>query len=153
MALFRKENKLGVPPTYLSRIQKIVGSSPQNGELQVDLKWNSPEEARQHCAHIPQMQDELRQVKAEVNQHMKEIRSSFSERRAAVKPGPVAEITSKVTGKKRTTEAKAQKLEKLRHKQDEALAPYQATRDLIDRLLLQLDSLHKQVNAWLAQQD
>ncbi len=153
MHLLRRESRVEVPRAYRSRLESIVGSSLENGAYRLDLQWNSVEEARRHSARIPQMQDELRQVKAEINQRMKEIRAAFSERRGSVKPGLVAVVASKVTGKKRTAEDKARKLEKLSRKQDEALAPYQMTRDVIDRLLLQLDSFKKQVDAWLARQE
>lgn len=155
MHLFRRERRVSVPPVYRSRLQSILGSALDNGAYRLDLQWNSAEEARRYSARIPQMQGELRQVKAEINQRMKEIRAAFAQRRESVRPGLVAVVASRVTGagKKRTAEDKARKLEKLSRKQDEALAPYQMTRDVIDRLLLQLDSLKKQVDAWLARQE
>ena len=149
MPLFRQGGKPGILPGYRSRLEALLGSPVGADGVAFEMAWESVDDARHHLERIPEMKKELQQMKKEVNHRMKEIRDSFGVRRATVRANPLLALA----GKKRASQSKAAKREKLRHQQDTALAPYQATRDCIDRALLRLDSLEQQINAWLAKQD
>jgi len=64
---------------YLSMIEAILGSPIEDEEITIDLEWNSIQEARQHVRQINQTKKELRLVRNNIRQVMKEIRVSFRE--------------------------------------------------------------------------
>ncbi|MBN1964495.1 MAG: hypothetical protein JW910_07600 [Anaerolineae bacterium] len=138
-----------IPKTYHEKIETILGGQVECPDAKIELVWQTVEEARRQLERIPRMKDDLSQLKQEVNTRMKSIRESYNEKLGAVQLNPVVKLVSK----KQASQNKSRKREQLREKQEAALAPLQVTRKEIDRLLLQLDSYTKRIDAWIAARD
>jgi hypothetical protein len=134
------------PKKYQSRIEAILGSFFRSGRVELNLKFDSPTEVKQHLIHIRQMQKELRLVKKDVVLEMRQIRSAYTRQQSNARPG----CLSALLGKRAAIHATAMKREKLRGERVEALVPYENVNRMLDEILVKLDEAKNQLEHWLA---
>jgi hypothetical protein len=132
---------------YSARLNTILQSTMQSGNLVLKPHWNSNADARQLLARIRQMQKEVRLLKKDVASTMKYVRSSFLAGKANVQAGFIATLA----GKKASGHDRAQKRESLRRQQLAAIAPYEHVNRLIDDALTKLDGAKLQIEDWIVQ--
>jgi len=125
---------------YVADLEAIFGASIQGGALKLSFHWDTILEGKNLPAEVRQMQKELRFIKKDLNETMKEICTAFRQRSASVEP----DLLSTLAGKKWAKQATAKKRLELRRQQVETLAPYEAITHSIDNALLQLE-----VQIWL----
>lgn len=148
MSFLRQKDEAVIPRTYQTKIETILGSKIELPDAKLGWDWKTLKEAQRYQESIPQLKADLSALKQEVNASMKEVRDRYNEKRGAVQPNPVLKLVSK----KQASQRKARKREQLREQQESDLAPLQATRKEIDRLLLQLDSYRQRLEAWVKAQ-
>ncbi len=134
------ESEVKTSDEYVADLEAIFGASIERGALKLSLQWDSILEGKNILPKARQMQKELRFIKKDINQTMKEICTAFRQRSASVEPG----LLSTLAGKKWAKQATAKKRLELRRQQVEELAPYEAITHSIDNALFQLE-----VQTWL----
>jgi hypothetical protein len=115
----------------------------------LSFSWNSIPEARQLLISIRQKQKELRLVKKDILQSMKEVRSSFKTQRATVQ----VRLLTRLAGYKAVIHSRASKRENLRQQEVTRLAPYQSIAHIIDETLVRLDGVKLEIETWIASKD
>lgn len=136
---------------YRTQIEQVLGVSLTSGST---LEWNCENvaEAKIVKKRLVLMQRELRAIKASVNQEMKSIRTEYNNRISGVSSGLDKGAMSLVFGRKTGGRYSTLKKQGLRNERDRVLAPYQSTKDRIDRLILSIDQEKLNLDRWIAEQ-
>ncbi len=146
MSFFRQKVEVEDSSVYLIQIETILRRKISNGDIDLDYHWDTPAEAREHLAHIASAQRSLRQIKKDVSQEIKRVRSTYSARRGAVSPS----FFARVAGAKRIAHSKATRREKMRQQEETVIAGFQGICKLVDQAMRQLDRFEGEIGAWLA---
>ena len=146
MSFFRSKNVSANPSDYLGRVEAILAQPLRGEEVQLDYRWQTPEEAHSQVEHIQTSRRELKKLKQSVSQAIRDVHAEFTAQRGAVGAGPLGLIT----GSKRSAKIKAGRREKLRSREEATLERLQSTCKVIDTALRQLDEVEGQIGAWLA---
>ncbi len=128
------------PEVYMERVGDVLGDEFVDGKFQPLPDVSSLDEANLQKEKIYQQQEQLKQIKAEIDQNKEYIREGYREASDNVKPpkrGYWAGISAGLFGR-RDKDIKRQK-EGLGHGQEIALEPFNQVQQTIDDLLTQLD--------------
>jgi hypothetical protein len=124
------------PEVYMERIGDILGDEFADGKLQLWLDVSSVDDANLQKKKIGQQQEQLRQIKGEIDQNMDYIHAGYKETSAAVKPSNPS-FMGDLFG--RRSKDIAQQKRNLSHGEEIALEPFNKVQLTIDDLLTQLD--------------
>jgi hypothetical protein len=143
---------LYTPQDYASRIRNILGDLMAGSERRTAyLTCRTVEEVTQRLNEMRLMQKELRLLKKDVNLTMRQIRSSFTAKRAEIgKPGFTTAFMAGLLGKKSVGKMNALNREALRQQERKALSPYESFINAIDEVLIELDRLKMGLEAAIA---
>jgi len=129
------------PEDYVERIGDILGDEFVDGKLQLSLDVSSIDEANLKIEKFDQQQEQLQQMKGEIDQNMAYIHEGYIEASDNVKPpkrGYWGGIAAGLFGR-RDKDIEQQK-EDLSHGEEIALQPFKDVKLEIDDLLPQLDA-------------
>ncbi len=135
------------PEYLLGKIKAMVGTNA-DGQPNLAIRAKTAEEAKSSKSKIIQVQRELRALKRESNGCKKEIRSSYTAKKADVR----STGTEIFFGKKSAGQMNAAKKEDLRREQALVIAPYDELNHMIDDLLLQMDAGKREIDEFIAEQ-
>ena len=122
---------------YMERVAGVLGG---DGSLHLELSISSVDEAKLAHKRMVQQQKQLRQIKKEINQDMKNIRAAYKEASDNVQPSASSSIFGGLFGKKGYAKGNvAQQRRDLRQRRDGTLEPYNQAKLTIDDLLIQMD--------------
>ena len=125
------------PQEYLERLATAVGGKVTENGIAAELEHDETLAGMQSLRkRIVQMQTDIRFIKKQINQEMKEIRQGYSQQAANVQPG----FLSIMAGKGHARKDVADKKRQLARERDAVLHPYNVVKLGIDDLLTQLDS-------------
>ena len=134
------------PEDYVERIGDILGDEFVDGKLQLSLDVSSIDEANLKIEKFDQQQEQLQQMKGEIDQNMKYIDEGYGEASDNVKmrnPGCFASLFGR--GNKDIAEQR----ENLSHGEEIELEPFQQVQQTIDDLLTQLDDVELTLTNYL----
>ena len=134
---------------YQRRTEEILGSKISSGALSLKFSWETPDEAKTLLKKILLMQKELRLVKKDISATTKEIRSTFTAKKAEVGTGIGAGLMAGLLGKKTAGKSNAIDKENLRRQQVAQISPYEAIAGTIDNILIQHDKAKLQIESLL----
>ncbi|GAB4574183.1 MAG: hypothetical protein Kow0077_19450 [Anaerolineae bacterium] len=139
-------------PEYEAQIEQVLGSSFQDGSIKLELSFGSVAEAKLIKKRLTQMQRELRAIKSAINNEMKLIRAEYNSKIANVSSSMGSVVGSLIFGRKASGRFNAMEKQALREERDRVLAPYQDTKNTIDRIIIQLDSGKVTIDQWILSQ-
>lgn len=84
-------------------------------------------------------QKELRALKKEANQAVREIRSDYSTQKTMVGKGIVSAVAAGLLGRRTVGSFNSIKRDSLRNARDDAIAPFEELKNVIDRTIHQID--------------
>ena len=145
MSVFRSKNAVSDIPNYLKRVEAILAHPLHGEEVQLDYRWQTPEEARAQTERIQTSRRELKKLKQAISQDIRDLHAAFTAQRGAVSAGPLG----LVAGNKRSAKIIAGRREKLRLKEEAALDRLQSACKVVDTALRQLDEFEGRIGAWL----
>ena len=136
------------PDEYLAVISRIVGFDVADPAAKTSLSWNNPEEARGHRRLLRQQQKELKFLKREINSMISVVESEFPAARTTVGRGFGAGLAAGFFGRRMAGRVNAARRDALRReRQQQAVAPYNGLKLLIDRLIVSLNSTRAQLES------
>jgi hypothetical protein len=106
------------------------------------------EKAQMFIKKLCLMQKDLRLVKKDLSQTMREMRSEVAARKARIGAGFGAGVAIGLLGRRMAGKFNALRRDSLRETQLEALAPYESVARVIDEALYQLDRAKLQLESW-----
>jgi len=125
--------KITDPAEYRKRIEDCLGG--ENISVQIETL----DEAKFQKKMVLQQQKELRQIKRQISEDMKNIRAYYQQQSANVQPS-VFGIFGQLVGKKGYARNEAAKEKRsIKQEQQTALQPYENIKRTIDNVILQLD--------------
>lgn len=124
---------------YLVQIEKIIGSEFSDGQIHLDFSCEDYEGARKLLHDFRTMQKELRALKRDINQTIKGIRSEFTTERLMVGKSLGSAFAAGLLGRRAVGSYNAAKRDDLRVERDDAIAPFNALKGIVDDVIHQLD--------------
>lgn len=124
---------------YQEAIAAVLNTEWKKGRIELEISVDSVEEAKQTLKQIRQQQKELRFIKKQISADIKAIRGGYQQAIANVGSGPG--LAGFFIGKKNASEIKASQKRELRNRQNREIQPYEQAKQVIDNLLIQLDSI------------
>jgi hypothetical protein len=135
---------------YQDAIAGVFDTKWKKGKIQVEIHADNVEEARLMLKQLRQQQKEIRFIKKQISADVKTIRGRYQQAIANVGSGPG--LSGFIFGKKNATGLKASQKRDLRNKQSRELEPYEQAKQVIDNLLVQLDSAKLTIEKYLMEQ-
>ncbi len=145
MSFLRPRNAAVQVPDVLGRLSSVLGQSVAGDTVTLDFRWASPVEARQRLDQIQATRKELKKLRQEVQQEIRDVHAVYTARRGNIGAG----VIGLVGGSKRAARIKSNRREKLRIEEETALARHQTACKVIDSALQQLDTFEGRIAAWL----
>ncbi len=127
---------------FNAQIDRIRWPVIQHGQL-VDRPTNTVPEAKLYQREVSGIQTQLRSLKKDVNLYKKQVRLSFGNAQTNASNHP---ILGMIAGRKAANHLRAQDKQRLRGREHNALLPYEAVIDRIDRCLLTLDKVKLEID-------
>jgi hypothetical protein len=138
-----------LPQEYVTRLENILGVSlGQGGVAKLSFRWQTLPEAREHAARIRKMQDDLRQVREDLNLHIARTRSLWENEKASTGAGFLARLA----GPEIAESHKSWRLARLDRRYARALASCEQMVASIDTALVKLSGIGVLVDNWIANQ-
>ena len=125
--------KITDPAEYKKRIEDCLGG--ENVSVQIETL----DEAKFQKKMVMQQQKELRQIKREINEDMKNIRTYYKQQSANVQPSGFGSFGQLVGKGGYARNEVAKKRRSIKQKQQTVLQPYENIKRTIDNVILQLD--------------
>jgi len=124
------------PEVYMERVGDILGDEFVDGKLQPTLAVSSVDEANLQKQKIGQQQEQLRQIKGEIDQNMEYIHAGYKEASVNVTPTDPSFVAGLFGRRDKDI---SQQRQNLSHGEEIALEPFNKVQQTIDDLLTQLD--------------
>jgi hypothetical protein len=131
------------PQHFMKRLGEIVGDDLSDGSLDLNIKWYG-REARA-MAEIRKMKRELGMLKREITAVIAEIKSGFASETAVVGLNLGTALASLTVGRRFTGKMNTLHRDALRREKVEKVAPYEHVKEIIQRVVMQLDHAKDQI--------
>ncbi len=131
---------------YIIRVEKMVSSKD------IEMSWQTLEQAKRYIANIQQLQKEIRLVKSEITLAKQQVHANYANAKAHVGSGLGAGFAKGLFGAKTMGKAHTITRSNIRHKELNALEPYVEAEQFIAKVLAGLDSLKLEMKTWIAAQ-
>ena len=140
------------PEGYQIKIEEILGAPIGPGEMRITLgTYDTVDEAKLTLKKLRLMQKQLRHVKKESNQDMKEIRAAYQ--LEGEKIADSGTFTGLFFGKRAAGRDRQRKRADLSQKQKSALEPYENVKDTIDTLILAMEGTKLDIETFIMESD
>lgn len=136
---------ISLPPGYKERFEKILNRQFANNEMSLAFHWDTIPEARLLIKQLGQMKRELALIKTEANNQIKLIKGQYSARKTNVTEG----FWAGLGGRSSAARDRAWKREKIRAEEQEAIAPYELAKRVVDQTSVELDRVKIEVQQWI----
>lgn len=133
------------PSELVADIERIIGDeAPGDGHISVQFTWDGPDEARALSQRLVLMQKELRIVKKESQESIREIKALGVENRSKVQPGFVSSL---FLGSRGSARYRAQQRQDSKKGETQLTTGYRRVNEIIDQILFQIDTAKHQTDA------
>ena len=123
--------------SYFGEIERIIGDPvPGDGKIDMSFSVDTPAEARDLQKRLALMQKELRLLKAQVRDDIREVKAQFVAQRANVQAGFMAGLLG---GRGGAARDRKNKREQAKRNEASTIGPHEQVARIIDSLLLQMD--------------
>lgn len=138
-----------MPNPYIDKVVATLGPLFQNNNI--NLRWNTPEEAKQCIAIIRLKQKEIKLVKGEITAAKKQIHSQYTDKKTNVGKGFGAAVATGVFGAKAVGRSNSVARNNIRNQEMKVMQPYVDAERFIADLLVKLDNVKLQLDLWISQ--
>ena len=138
------------PEGYQGEIEEILGAPfERGGNIKLGFNFDTVPEARLLLKEIRLKQKQLRLVKKNANQEMREIRAVYKVKREEISDSGA--FTGLLFGKRTAGRERQRKKSALSQNQKEHLLPYENVKNSIDQINMQFDGVKLQVEKFIAE--
>lgn len=125
---------------HRKQLEEILGTRiGWFGQIRLDFSFDGLQEAREQLSRIKYLKARLRELKRDINEDCRAIRSRSKAERAMVGKTLLSVLGGAAIGRRAMGSLNALKREELRLKQSKAIAPYEGHKRTIDAILIELD--------------
>src|SRR6516162_8198824 len=118
---------------YITKVENMVNSSG------LEMTWSTVEQAKGYIAIIQQLQKKIRLVKSEITLAKKQIHANFASQKAHIGKGLGAGFAKGLFGAKTMGKAHTITRSNIRHRELQALQPYEEAKGYITTMMTALD--------------
>ncbi len=131
---------------YITKVEKMVSSKD------INMTWSTVDEAKRYIANIQQLQKEIRLVKSDITLAKRQIHANYANQKAHIGTGFGAGFAKGVFGAKTMGKAHTVTRGNIRHRELQALHPYEEAERFIATVMAGLDKLKLEMKTWIETQ-
>ncbi|MGE0133300.1 MAG: hypothetical protein AB7U82_34920 [Blastocatellales bacterium] len=135
---------MATPQEYVDRLNELFGA--RGG---VHFEWNNVFEARQNLTALKLIQQQLRTIKKEIGLEMTAIRDVARQERVKIGSGIMSGLAGGLFGRGNVNRINAARKRDLTIRQEALLEPFKSIKAQMDSILIELDHLKVELQAYI----